>query len=349
LARYKATANGSSSPESFSESRMAQSIRVVIGVLSHSIASAPRISPSESASFSVVLDVAWLTLLDIADQHDAQYREDLYAVAITLYARLLQCELREGQIIQSALPSLKRICERSGRLTNSHLVPQVLQALFTSCLQNVDDVQEREEKSAAIKASNNLLAASLILTALPPTTRISQSDVDHYCDTLTDTMASPNKELALTALQCSKSIINSATRGDPILQYSAGQLLVGLINFGATVPSTFSQGGQELVKTLEAFMTLLPDAHKRDGLSVVLPILIIFLKPSEPSVASHATTMPVILTMATQYSAAFKEASQTLDGSQRTLLESSVRQSVGSSGTRSTTSAQTSIDLRMSF
>lgn len=44
----------------------------------------------DSASYTLLLDVAWATLMDIADKHPPKYREDIYAIAITLYARKLK-------------------------------------------------------------------------------------------------------------------------------------------------------------------------------------------------------------------------------------------------------------------
>lgn len=85
---------------------------------------------------------------------------------------------------------------------------------------------------------------------------------------------------------------------------------------------------------------------------MVLPVFVIFLKPSDPSSASHTATIPLLLAAASNYPAAFREATQTLEGSQRVLLESSIRQSVGSGASSSAaqaSNAQASIDLKMDF
>ena len=119
------------------------------------------LAASELQSFTVLLDVSWTALLDLADQYPRKYKEDLYATAVTLYARkwfrtdfdaisslgvtgLLQSELLDSAVIQSTLPTLKRLCERAASLPNddqSDLVPRVLQALLATSLQNIDDVR----------------------------------------------------------------------------------------------------------------------------------------------------------------------------------------------------------------
>ena len=33
----------------------------------------------------LLLDIAWMALLDLADSHPAAYREDLYSVALAIY------------------------------------------------------------------------------------------------------------------------------------------------------------------------------------------------------------------------------------------------------------------------
>jgi len=79
---------------------------------------------------------------------------------------------------------------------------------------------------------------------------------------------------------------------------------------------------------------------------------VVFLKPSDPSAPSHAATVPLLLSAASNYPTAFREATQTLEGSQRVLLESSIRQSVGSGASASaaqSANAQATIDLKMDF
>jgi len=54
------------------------------------------------------------------------------------------------------------------------------------------------------------------------------------------------------------------------------------------------------------------------------------------------------MSIAAQHSTAFKEATQTLEGSQRVILESSIRQTVGANSENPSIQAQT-IDLKMDF
>lgn len=83
---------------------------------------------------------------------------------------------------------------------------------------------------------------------------------------------------------------------------------------------------------------------------MVLPVLVVFLKPAEPANALHSAALPLLLNLAGQNPIAFREATQTLEGSQRVKLESSVRQSAGSDGAASSAPARAAtIDLKVDF
>jgi len=71
---------------------------------------------------------------------------------------------------------------------------------------NQHRISDREGLTAVMKRSNNLLAAALILTALPKTVKISQGTTDHCCQLISESLSSPNKQVRRNAVAVGVSI-----------------------------------------------------------------------------------------------------------------------------------------------
>ena len=92
-------------------------------------------------------------------------------------------ESSDIDLVGPTLPSLKGLLdlptstardarERYGRLVH---------ALLSSCLLNIDGMRGRDGLISTKKIKNNLLAAVLILTVIPATTKIGQAVLEHCC------------------------------------------------------------------------------------------------------------------------------------------------------------------------
>lgn len=115
--------------------------------------------PAALQPVASLLDAAWVTLADIAELHSEDQRDNLFAVAISLYSRalvllepgpgkilttvysfaeLLENSATSTQFINATLPVLKALAERAYSTASSFL-QQVLEAFLSACLRLVDE------------------------------------------------------------------------------------------------------------------------------------------------------------------------------------------------------------------
>jgi len=272
---------------------------------------------------------------------------------ITLYSRILSSERTAPGLIQSSLPVLKSICERSlqARGPSTNLVDNVLQALLAACLQNVDDVRDRESPSAVNKAAGNLLAAVLILSTLPHELKLSRATIEHCCQLLSQSVSFVNENVALTAIHCTRTLIIASVRGGPAIQYCVAQLLPSLVSSiaQASASATMSPFIVEQMKALSAFATIIPPKHRREAYSTVVPIFLLFLPASAEPSTTYSQAASQLLALANHDPAAFKDTTLALDAEQKRLLETSIRQSMGTSTVPAALNVASSIDLKMDF
>ncbi|SGY11546.1 BQ5605_C090g13049 [Microbotryum silenes-dioicae] len=289
-----------------------------------------------------LLRSAFSSFADLADIYPASTREELYAIAFYFYSQLLQEEASEIDLVSPTLPMLKALCDRSQRFPPGArgfvVLPKVINGMLSACLQNIDSVRGRRGAAAILKTRNNLLAAVLLLTSLGPSIQVGQEVVEHACFIITSIALSPSSEVLPTALHCLTSVLAAASRGSGVLRYCVGQILPTLIEFVAKASRTELQAGDpalvqlaEVLKALVVVLTGVAIDRRTQSLSILLPVLILLLKPSSPS-ASHTLAIKHLIQLASSNSSSFKEATFSLSEEQRTTLETSIRAQVG--GTR---------------
>lgn len=131
---------------------------------------------------------------------EAAQRADLCAVGLHLFGDLLKDETSNMDLAGPTLPVLKMLVDQA--LSGQVQLPGVgstgeklIHGFLSACLANIDDMRwvclgrHRVEPSltlcrarvnsvANVKIKNNLLALTLVLTALPPSVRVSKEVVE---------------------------------------------------------------------------------------------------------------------------------------------------------------------------
>lgn len=179
-------------------------------------------------------------------------------------------------------------------------------------------------------------------------------------------------QTALTAVHCARSLILSSGKGNGALQYCVGQLLPGLIEALAEIaelnprPEHRVVCAQEILKVLLSFFSIVPIAFRkllsdfsitffytvtdRAALDILLPTVSLLLEPNTvPAPPTHSFAIQSLIQLASQDSNAFKQSTAELDPVQRSLLETCIRQSVGTTQPTSLVPAKPTIDLKLSF
>ncbi|KAM0751074.1 ARM repeat-containing protein [Meredithblackwellia eburnea MCA 4105] len=327
------------------DSKMVQCLRVATCVLRETVPSSSSSAKPHSGTLAAhvgLVKSVFGSFLDIADLYPLPTREELYAIAFHFYAQLLKDESSDADLIGPTLPVLKTLLDRGFhmRMGVPTVLPKVINGMLSASLQNIDDVRGRRGVGPALKAKNNLLAAVLLLTGLPSSVKISQATVEHACFLITQTALAEESETSTTALHCLTSLLAAAARGSGVIQFCVGQLLPGLIEFIARGAEADYQTGDpklaslaEVVKSFVSVLTGVAENHRTQSLSVLLPVLILLLSPNAtPSPPCHVLAITHLLTLASNYSANFKEATAILSESQKKDLETSIRASVGGRG-----------------
>ncbi|GAA5946242.1 hypothetical protein JCM3765_000165 [Sporobolomyces pararoseus] len=335
------------------DSKLTQCLRVATTALRESIpATSSSSKPTANTLQSHVMYTRAIFSLfaDIADVFPSPMREELYAIAFHFFSLLLKDEKLEVDLVGPSLPILKALCDRSLRTASEGssaaiTIGKVLNGMMSACLMNIDEMRGRKSTSAVRKTKNNLLAAVLLLTALPNHVKIGREVVEHACYLITETALEGEGEASTTALHCLVSLLIAASRsqGSGILSFCIGQLLPGVVEIIARAAesnyTTQDPRYRSLEEVLKAFVAVLMnvDSERRtQSMSIALPTFNLLLSPSaSPAPAVHSLALSYLLQLASTYSIHFKEATAALPEDQRKLLEESIRASVkGSGGTR---------------
>ncbi|KAJ7168806.1 clathrin-coated vesicle protein [Mycena filopes] len=284
-------------------------------------------------------------------------REDVRAVGILLYSELLKDESSEIDLAGPTLTALKSLLDLPTISPDaSDRYSRLVHGLISACLLNVDEMGGRQGAISAKKIKNNLLAAVLILTVIPPSVKMGEAVIEHCCFLITQKLLDVG-EMSLPAAHCAKTLIVASTSGNVMLQQCAKLLIPGLIEFIAKVAPLVSDGSitephaaavGEVWKAFSAFFGSVPEDHRTRLLGVLLPTITLLL--SNPQAATTPVTsqgVKELLGYATSSPAAFKEAAGKLDPATRELLEQSVRRAVG--GGNQTTASQNSAKPQISL
>ncbi|KAF7337120.1 Clathrin-coated vesicle protein [Mycena venus] len=285
-------------------------------------------------------------------------REDVRAVGILLYSELLKDESSEIDLAGPTLTALKSLLDIPTVSPDAgDRYSRLVHGLISSCLLNIDEMGGRQGAISAKKIKNNLLAAVLILTVIPPSVKVGDVVIEHCCFLITQKLLDVG-EMSLPAAHCAKTLIVASTSGNAMLQQCAKMLIPGLIEYIAKMAPLVSDGSitephaaaiGEVWKAFSAFFASVSEAYRTRLLGVLLPTITLLLtNPQAAATPVTAQGVKELLTYATSSPAAFKEAAGKLDPATRELLEQSVRRAVGagSQTTTSQTTAKPQISLR---
>ncbi|KAL5476373.1 hypothetical protein ACEPAI_3473 [Sanghuangporus weigelae] len=353
--------NGQSSSASLPNSPLTHCFRICAYVLRNSITGpgSIRTFASDSATDRIsLIRAAFSAFLTVAETFGAGSQEQMRAVAVAIYAELLKEEKSDLDMAAPTLQSLKALLDNPPSKLQADALSRysrLVHGLFSACLVNIDEMRGRQGAISTMKVTNNLLAAVLILTVVPPYVGFSEVALEYCCSLVSQKLL--EKEVSLTAAHCAKTIVMAGASGNAVLKYCTRLLLPGMIEHIASVaaraddtPAQDSQlkGLDEILKALSAFFSSTPDEFRSRTLGVILPTLTLLLDPSKstPS-AVHNVAIAQILSLATQTPAAFKEATSKMDAAAKETLETSVRQAIGANASSAgQTSAKPQISLR---
>ncbi|KAI5117719.1 hypothetical protein M0805_001805 [Coniferiporia weirii] len=287
-----------------------------------------------------LIRAAFAAFSAVSEAFAPSLKEDKRAVAITIYAELLREEKSELDMAGPTLQSLKAILDEPPKAAQTAAVAQygkLVHGLFSVCLVNIDEMRGRQGALSTMKVTNNLLAAVLILSVVPPYVGFSEVALDYCCLLISQKLL--EKEVSLTAAHCAKTIILAGASGNAMLNHCMKLLLPGLIEYVASVaayaddpPSQEAhvKGIDEILKAFSAFFISTPEKFRARTLGVLLPTLALLLDPSKSAPSSvHALAVAQLLQMATTSPIAFKEATAKMEQDAKELLEVSVRQALG--------------------
>ncbi|KAF7331836.1 Clathrin-coated vesicle protein [Mycena kentingensis (nom. inval.)] len=293
-----------------------------------------RCTEGDAADRIKMILMAFASYVSIATSFNGSNREDVRGVGILLYSDLLKDESSEIDLVGPTLPALKSLLDiPTTSSTELDTFSRLVHGLISSCLLNVDEMGGRSGVIAAKKIKNNLLAAVLILTVIPPTVKIGEPVVEHCCFLITQKLLDAG-DLSLPAVHCAKTLIVASTSDNPLLHHCTRLLIPGVVEYIAKMAPLVSDGSisephatavGEVWKAFSALFASVPDEKKARLLGVFLPTITLLLSnPQAAATQVTAQSIRELLTYATSAPAAFKEAAGKLEPSIRELLEQSV-------------------------
>ncbi|CDZ96614.1 Uncharacterized conserved protein [Phaffia rhodozyma] len=279
--------------------------------------------------------------MNIVDVFPIGQREELLCVAIYLYSDLLKDETSKADLAGPTISMVKTLCDRaySVRQAGSQLYPRVLHGLLSACILHIDEMRGRSGPVAVAKVRNNLLALVLLMTGLPSDLKVGRALVERTCEIIGQKLSAEEDEISMAAIQCTKTLFVTSSRGSPVVQHCVGQLIPHLVTYVARSLEVMDEpeagtrfgGLEEVVKTFISFVSALgEESQKTRGYVVLLPTLVLLMNPKKPN-RMHNTVVQQLLQLAGQSPTSFREATCTLDPEARSILESSIRQSVEAS------------------
>jgi hypothetical protein len=200
-----------------------------------------------------------------------------------LRTALLKDESSDIDLAGPTLPSLKAMLELppdSAGTDSSY--SRVVHGLLSACLLHVEEMRGRDGRISQMKTKNNMLAAVLVLTVVPPSIKLSQAAVEHCCYLIGQKLTGPTEvrlkptswgkfsmqsQLSLTAAHCAKTLISAAS-GNTVLQHCIKFLVPSMISYVAHAASlqddpaqqeTHAKATDEILRAFTAFFSSLPE------------------------------------------------------------------------------------------
>jgi hypothetical protein len=261
--------------------------------------------------------------------------EALRGLSLLLYSELLKDESPSPDFVGQTLPVLRSLLEIHDTSHDAlERLGRMVHGLLSTCLLNIDVMRGRQGNIAEKKIKNNMLAAVLILTAIPVSIKVGKLVIEHTCFSITRSLLDAG-EMSLAAAHCAKTLIVASTSGNRTLRQCSRLLMPSLIEYIAKVPSPDDPelevqiaGLSEVWKAFSVFFSSVSDLDRTRVLGILLPAIAILLRASQ-STKITSLTVTQLLTFASVGPLAFKNAAGKLDSPTRELLEQAVRRSVG--------------------
>ncbi|KAJ7582455.1 clathrin-coated vesicle protein, partial [Mycena floridula] len=336
----------------------AHCLRICAHILRHATSSHGPVIQGELAERLKMITAAFAAFGSVASSISSIQREDVRSVAILLYGSLLKDETSDIDLIGPTLPSLKGLLSLpiAASLEAQERYAGTVHGAISSCLHNVDEMRGRQGSISTKKVKNNLLAAVLFLTVIPPTAKIGLAVIEHGCFLITQKLLETD-DISLTAAHCAKTLIMSSISGNVLLKECTKLLIPGLIEYIVKLAPMVSDGsisdGQaagivEVWKAFAAFFGSVPEEQRTRVLGVILPTITLLLaSPQSTPVVAQSITQ--LLWFATSSPAAFKEVAGKLEPATRELLEASVRRAVGGTNSSSAGSQASAVKPQISL
>ncbi|KAJ3781084.1 clathrin-coated vesicle protein [Lentinula aff. detonsa] len=324
-----------------SSSPQSHCLRICAHILRHSTShsNGPVIQGEVVDRVKMIL-AAFSAFATVAAGTSTAFREDVRSVGILLYSEILKDESNEIDLAGPTFPSLKVLLDLplASSPDAQDRYQRLVHGLLSACLLNIDEMRGREGVACTKKVKNNLLAAVLILTAIPPTTKVGQAVVEHSCFLISQKLLETH-EVSLTAAHCARTLIAASASGNILLRCCVKLLMPALIEYIAKMVPLVNDGSiseshataiNEVWKAFAMFFGSLTEAARTRLLGVLLPTISLLLANSQNSPSPVvAQSIKQLLSYATISPTAFKEAASKLDAPTRELLETSIRRAVG--------------------
>ncbi|CAK5267776.1 unnamed protein product [Mycena citricolor] len=318
----------------------AHCLRICAHILQHATSSKRgAVIQGDFADRVRMIMTAFSAFVAVGASIESLQREDVRSVGILLYSELLRDETSEADFVGPTLPALKSLLDlplsKSRTAESSDRYSRLVHGLLSACLLNVDEMGGRQGVLSLRKVKNNLLAAVLVLTVVPPGAgKIGEAVVEHCCFLISQKLLDGN-EISLPASHCARTLITAATSGNLLLQKCTKLLIPGLIEFIAKIAPMVMDGSVtethvaaigEVWKAFSAYYASVPEELKPRLLGVLLPTMTLLLSSPQSPVA--ASTVKELLGYASASPAAFKDAAAKLDPAVRDVLENAIRKAV---------------------
>lgn len=141
---------------------------------------------------------------------------------------MLQNEVLEQDFITPTLPSLKAICERLPAATDGTL-QKALHGLTSGAVETINNMRSRSASLAVRLTKANMLALTVVVTALPPSVNLSRAVLEEFTYLLSHKIATDDGEVSVTASTCARSLLLASGRNSAAVRYCAGQVIAGLV------------------------------------------------------------------------------------------------------------------------
>lgn len=246
-----------------------------------------------------------------------------YELRVDIFTELLKREDGSIHIAAVLSPCLKVVLDHASDFSGDNLkvLKKTIHGFISFSLQTIDEIKSREGPAISAKRKYNLIAIVSFLVSTPDHISLSKEVVEHCCDILCDCLFSNDKEQeGMTGVVLGSFNKLSEPSELKVLRYATVYLLKKLVQKSMI---------EELPDEVFAFFTAIIKNDSLVGQEAQLYINIIPVcvkKISETDSKDAASNC--LLSMASKDALAFKAATARIDGEDRKVLETTMRDTV---------------------